>query len=128
MARKGPNRRQARLGDLLIEEISQLLVRGIKDPRVDGVTLTGCEVSRDGRDAKVFFTTHAGEESRPAEALTGLESAAGFIRRHLAQNLDLRHIPNILFRYDDSFDRAIRIETILHDLRESPEGDEDATS
>lgn len=104
--------RSDRLGDLLLELISQLLAREVSDPRIGPVTLTGAEVSKDLKHARIYFTLLSGSEKRD-EALSGLKSATGFIRSRVAKQLTLRSVPTIEFVYDETEDRAQRIEELL---------------
>jgi ribosome-binding factor A len=104
--------RSDRVGDLLLELVSQLLMREVNDPRVGAVTLTGADVSKDLRHAKIYFNLLTGSEKK-TEALAGLKSAAGFIRGKVAKDLKLRIVPTIEFVYDDTEDRAQRIDELL---------------
>jgi len=104
-------KRSDRVGDLLIEVIAQLLVKEVSDPRVGSVTLTGAEVSPDLRHAKIFFNVLGGGDREQATA--GLKSAAGFIRGHAGKALKLRVVPTLEFVYDDSEERARRIDDLL---------------
>lgn len=110
-------RRAERLAGLLLEEISEMIVRVIKDPRIAGVTLTTAKVSKDLRYARVFFSV-LGDEERQAQALQGLQSAKGLIKRELARHVKLRYMPEIEFSFDDSFIYADRIERLLKELHE----------
>jgi ribosome-binding factor A len=110
-------RRINRLGDLIKEEISSLLIRDIKDPRIGMLTVTGVEVSRDIRTAKVFYTV-GGDQKARREAQRGLESAAGFIKTAVAHNLTIKRVPELIFIYDTSLDYAQKIDRILEELKE----------
>lgn len=79
------------------------------------VTITDVEVSPDAAHAKVYFSTLGGEESRE-EAREGLESAAGWLRHELGQQLRLRRTPELIFHYDRSVERGERISNILDEL------------
>src|SRR2546428_5005682 len=103
--------RSDRVGDLLLELVSQLLMREVNDPRIAAVTLTGAEVSKDLRQAKIYFNLLTGSEKK-TEVLAGLKSATGFIRGKVAKDLKLRIVPTIEFVYDDTEDRAQRIDEL----------------
>jgi ribosome-binding factor A len=105
-------KRSDRVGDLLLELVSDLLAREINDPRIGAVTLTGAAVSDDLRHAKIYFNLLTGSEGKD-EVLAGLKSAAGFIRRSVAKDLKLRIVPTIEFFYDDTEERARRIDELL---------------
>jgi ribosome-binding factor A len=116
--------RAQRVGDQILRVIAPFLLLKVKDPRVQGVTLTGVRLSKDLRIAKVYFSV-LGEEKDIKKATDGLESAKGFIKRELATQLDLRIMPDIQFLHDESFARGLRIERLLADLRRtSSYGDE----
>jgi ribosome-binding factor A len=119
--------RTERLSDLIRDEISRLLLREIKDPRIGFVTITGVTVSPDARHARVFVSV-LGEESVREATLEALQSASGFIQRALFKNLSLRHSPAVIFLLDDSMERGERIERVLKRIHDeagsSNEGDE----
>ena len=105
-------KRSDRVGDLLLELVSELLMREVNDPRIVSVTLTGAEVTDDLRQAKIYFNLLTGSEGKD-EVLAVLKSAAGFIRRSVAKDLKLRLVPTIEFVYDDTEERARRIDELL---------------
>ena len=110
-------KRSDRVGDLIREEISTMLVmEEIKDPRIGFVTITRVAVSDDLRSAKVFFSIIGTEKERDG-SLEGLQNASGYIRRALAGRLSLKHIPEITFRYDDSLEYSSHINEILKGLK-----------
>ncbi len=111
-------KRSDRVGDLLLEMISQLLAREVNDPRIGSVTLTGAEVSKDLRHAKIYFRL-LGAAEKKAEVLAGLKSATGFIRAKVARELKLRSVPTIEFVYDESQDKAQRIDELLKQVKQS---------
>jgi len=103
--------RQARVGDLIRETIAEMIPRKVKDPRVEGITITGVEVSVDLKVGRVFFCMM--DSSRKDEAMEGLKSAAGFLRHELKKELRIKTVPSLLFAYDESFDYGDRIDKIL---------------
>jgi len=109
-------KRSDRVGALLLELISQLLAKEVSDPRIGPVTLTGAEVSKDLRHARMFFGLLRDREKK-AEVLSGLKSATGFIRSKIAKDLKLRFVPTIEFVYDDTQDNAQRIEELLKQVK-----------
>jgi ribosome-binding factor A len=114
-------KRSDRVGDLLLELVSELLMREVNDPRIRSVTLTGADVADDLRQAKIYFNILTGSEGKD-EVLAGLKSAAGFIRRRVAKDLNLRVVPTIEFVYDDTEERARRIDELLKqaDVKKAP--------
>ena len=103
------SRRRERINDLLREEISELLQRQLRDPRLDSLmSITSVEISLDLKHAKVFVSVMDSEE-RKREALQALESASGFLRRELKKRLSLRYIPSLIFERDDSIERGAHL-------------------
>ena len=111
--------RTEKLSDLIMAEVSRLLLREVRDPRIGFVTITGASVSPDLRNVQIFASVLGDERARD-ESIKALNSAAGFIRRALFKNLSLRHSPTIAFRLDDSLDRGDRIERVLRAIHEQP--------
>jgi ribosome-binding factor A len=108
-------RYQRRVSELVHVRLSELLEHKSKDPRLALVTITDVEVTPDVARANVYFSVLGGKEARD-EALEGLRSAAGWLRRELGQQLRLRNIPELVFRYDRSVERGERISAILDEL------------
>ena len=108
------NHRQERINDSVAQTLGEI-IRNVKDPRVSGafVTVNAARVTPDLKFAKVYFSTIGGV---PKEVKTGLYSAQGYIRRELAQRLNLRITPELDFEYDDSAEKGARIESVLKDL------------
>jgi ribosome-binding factor A len=104
--------RQKRLGQLLKQEISDMLLREIKDPRIAFVSITSVDVAPDLRHAKVLVSV-LGSESERKSTMAGLRSATGFIRRELGQRLRLKYIPEIRIVYDDSIEEGSRILSLI---------------
>lgn len=123
------HRRSERVAEGIREEVATFLAEDVKDPRVVGlVTVTGVDVTRDLRHAKVFVSIMGSEDERRA-TLAGLESAASHLRSRIGRALRLRVAPEISFKYDDSIARAARIEALLAEVRppskdDAPAGDE----
>lgn len=113
--------RMHRVNELLLEEIAQLLQRGIKDPRIGFVSVIRVETTRDLQNARVYVSVY-GEEAAQAETLQGLSSAAGYIRHQLFRSLSLKTIPNLSFVLDDSIAHGVHIASVLKQLEQ--EGDE----
>ncbi len=110
------SRRTERLNAQLRSEISELLARDVKDPRLGGlVSITKVEVSPDLRQARVFVSVMA-DEDEEGEALRALDSAAPFLRRELMRRLAVRHVPALTFRRDDSIKRGAELTELIHGL------------
>ncbi len=110
--------RPARVAEEFRQELSAILARGLKDPRITGfVTVTGAKMSPDLKEAAVYVSIHAPEAERD-RTLEGLRAAAGYLQREVARNLKLRHTPHLRFVYDESVERGDRIERLLKEARE----------
>ena len=120
--------RTRRVGQLLKEEISRLLLRDVKDARVGMVTVTDVEVTSDLKYAKVFVQI-VGDDKRKDEGLEGLASAAGYMRSRLGRELHLRRMPELRFEIDHTTERAARIHELLAEVEDleglAEGGDED---
>jgi len=110
--------RTDRISDVIRKEIAQVLFRQAKDPRLASVTITDVRVTRDLKNAKVFFTTLRPKEERPV-IIEGLKHAAGFMQRKLGERLHLRYTPHISFAYDASIEQGARMDKILRDIESS---------
>lgn len=109
-------RRTEKVNDLLRDEISSILLRDIKDPRLAHlVSITSVDVAPDLKYAKVFISVFGTDEEKE-EVMAGLESASRFVRRELSNRLRLRHIPELSFRKDDSIERGSRILKLLKEI------------
>ena len=109
-------KRLERVNQLIKEEISHLLQRELKDPRLGFVTVTAVEATPDLKIAKVFVSV-LGTEEQWARSLQALESARGFIWSWLRRHLDLRVTPELVFRPDHSMEHAARMQSLLADLK-----------
>jgi ribosome-binding factor A len=102
-------RRTERLNHLIQAEISELLQKHINDPRLNGlISVTGVEISRDLKNAKISFSTLGGSPDR-ADVLKGFNSAAGYLRRELAHRLNIRVTPELSFVFDDSIEHGVNL-------------------
>jgi ribosome-binding factor A len=119
-----PNRRTVRLNQLFREELARLLRTEIKDPRVAAVTVTRVDVTQDLSYADVYVRTLTNDV--PLEdAIAGLESAEGFIRRRLGRDLHIRRIPDFRFHADRSLEHVQRIEDLLEEALGQHEHDDE---
>ena len=122
-------RRRERVGDLLRDEVSEIIQREMSDPRLGFVSITRVELSPDLKYARMFVSVMGSEEER-ASSLVALNNASGFIRRQLAPRLHMRVIPDVSFRLDRSMEHAENVARILRDLEPElrAEPDEPAAS
>ena len=113
-----------RVNSLIRQEISELLQRQIKDPRLSGlVSITEVDTSPDLKYAKVFISGMC-DEGEKKETLSVLVSASGFLRNELARRLRLRHIPELDFRWDDSIEQGAHILELIDQVTHT--GDQDS--
>jgi ribosome-binding factor A len=108
--KRGQGRPQ-KLGDQIQRELSGLVQRELRDPRVGMITITSVDVAPDFSHAKVFFTI-LGKEHLP-ETLAGLGRAAGFLRSQLAKRIKLYTTPELRFVYDESVERGDRLSRLI---------------
>lgn len=104
-----PNRGY-RVADQIQRDLSELIARGLKDPRVGMVTLNAVEVTPDYAHAKVFFTLLKGDA---AQATEGLNAAAGFLRNGLFKRLHIHTVPTLHFIYDRTTERASDMNALI---------------
>ncbi len=117
------SQRAQRVAETIHKEISNLLIKGLKDPRIGFVTITEVDVSPDLRQAKVYYTLMGDAEER-ARTQAGLDSSASFIRQQLGRLLRLRYIPDVRFVYDESVDYGQRIDSLLEDVKADLQDDD----
>jgi ribosome-binding factor A len=117
-------RRPDRVAEAIREEVATFLAEGVKDPRVVGlVTVTGVDVTRDLRHAKVFVSI-LGSDAERAATLDGLESVASHLRPRIGRALRLRIAPEIAFKLDQSVAHAARIESLLAQIHDDRPADD----
>lgn len=112
-------RRPRRVGNLIQAELAQLLIRKVKDPRVEGVSLTAVDVSPDLRQAKVFYTVM--DDARREEAEAGLIAVSAFLRKELASRLHLKILPRLVPVWDGSITRGMSMDALIRQAREHDE-------
>ena len=123
-----PNYRRARINDEVARVISDTL-REVKDPRVRDalITVTSCEVSGDLKYAKVYFSVFGKDKEDIKEIKKGLYSASGFLRRALAETINLRLTPELSFEYDDAMARGANISELLKKTAAETRSDDGAS-
>jgi ribosome-binding factor A len=109
--------RPARVAHEFQRELSALLARGLKDPRITGlITVTGAKMSPDLKEV-VAYVSILGDEKVIAETLAGLRAAAGYLKREVARSVKARYTPNLRFVFDESVGRGDRIERLLREAK-----------
>jgi ribosome-binding factor A len=107
--------RATRIAERIREELSEMLVTQVHDPRLAGISITDVNVDRELAFANIYYSSLEGSE-RAKVILAGLEHAQGFLRSELAKRIDLRVFPRLRFHYDPTFERAERIERLITSL------------
>ncbi|MBN2207749.1 MAG: 30S ribosome-binding factor RbfA [Candidatus Coatesbacteria bacterium] len=118
--------RSDRMEHQIQKEICDLLLRRVKDPRVELITITSVRVTPDLRQARILYTMPRQEECHADDIKKGLDSATGFIRSELGRRLRVRRVPQIEFVKDDLYEQAISVaDTIARLERERKQDPED---
>jgi ribosome-binding factor A len=107
--------RPARIGEEIRQELSELLMREVKDPGIGFITITFVKVSPDLQVARAYYTLIGDEQARKQTA-RALERATPFLRRQIAGRLRLRRAPELTFQFDESVEREQRIEALLQEI------------
>ena len=118
--------RASRLGETLKEEISLMIREDLKDPRIGFVTVTSVEVADDLGHAKVFISV-LGDEQTSKDSMEALKRASGYVRSEIGKRIRLRHVPEIVFKYDSSIQHGAHIAELLREVHtEEAEDEEDS--
>ncbi len=120
-----PYKRSVRVSDLLREEIADIVMHKLKDPRLGFITVTGAKVSDDLRHAIIFVSVL--EDSKQEETVRILGSSARFIRNELSRRIKIKFIPDLAFKLDNSTRYGEKIDRLLNEIKsgsETPENDE----
>lgn len=119
--------RQQRVAELLFEELSIMIGNELDDPRLSLVRVTNVDVSRDLRNVNIYVT-HDDEALSKRQVLQGLRNATPYLRRQIAIRGNLRAVPELAFHYDDTPERAARVDELLRQIAASRgEGSNDGT-
>lgn len=111
------NLRANRVGEQMKKELSEIIGRKIKDPRIGFVTVTDVQVTGDLQQATIFISV-LGNEDQMEDTLKGLSKAKGFIRSEIGKRIRLRKTPEIIFEFDESISYGNKIESILKELKD----------
>jgi ribosome-binding factor A len=116
-------KRTERVSDQMKQEIADILMRKIKDPRIGFVTVTDVDLADDLRNAKVYVSVYGGDDQKKA-SLEGLRSASSFIRSELGRRMRLRYVPELLFRFDATVERGAHIMELLREIEDKKDKQE----
>ncbi len=107
--------RTYRVGQLVKRELAQIIQQELSDPRIGMVTVSHVDVTPDMKYAKVFVTMLGRDETEDDinACLQGLRHAAGFLRRHLADRIELRYIPELRFHYDKTLENGFHMDALI---------------
>ncbi len=119
-----PYSRSERVSAKIQHAISDLLKKKISNPSIEMATITGVKMTDDLRIAYVYITIF-GDQKKSTRALNGFKRSAGFIKKTIAPGLGLKYMPDLKFMFDDSFDRAARMDALIEDaVKDIPESSE----
>lgn len=128
----GKSYRTGRLGEELRKLVGEMLIHGLKDPRLGGmVSISGVEVSRDGSYATFYVTVlslgkdEAAADKEKTDVIEAFQSAKGLIKKEIGKNIKLRHIPELIFKIDESFEYGSKIDELINRLDIKKEEDDD---
>lgn len=116
--------RRERLQSLIRQEVATLLEKDVRDPRIPSLTITSVVLTQDAKQATILFTfpgsdkEEEGKNSPIAECISGLQSASGYIRKHLAKALTVRHVPALVFKQDRGLENTVRVHELLKQIAE----------
>ncbi len=118
--------RSERVGALIQETLSALLKKSIQDPRLASASITGVKMTSDLKIARVFFVT-GDPTTNKTEVAAGFKKAKGYIKYTLAQQLNLRYMPEFQFYYDESIDYGFHIDSVLKEIQDNDAKDSSPT-
>lgn len=109
--------RQGRVQQEILKEVSDIILRKVRDPRVQGVTITEVDLTGDLQEATVYYTSRESSDQEKEDIQTGLEKASGLIRKELGSRLTTYHTPELHFKRDESIEYGSRIDQLLDQLK-----------
>jgi ribosome-binding factor A len=116
--------KQERMAERIRIILSELLLREVRDPRLEGITVTEVKIDAEIMYADIYVSA-LGDESREDDVLAGLESAKGFLRRAIGQRIRTRNTPDLHFYWDVALERGERINQLLDGLTIPPPSQQD---
>jgi ribosome-binding factor A len=115
-------KRATRVGDQILKCAASLLMQKVRDPRVAGVTLTGVQLSRDLKNATIFFSL-IGDQDAVKKAQAGLDSAKGFVKKEIGLEVNLKNTPDIAFKYDPTLATGNHLEKLFQKIKTEESGE-----
>jgi len=119
-----PTKKQERVAEQIQQILSEIIQFEVSDPRITGITVMEVTIDRELMYATIYVSSMGGDEEQET-VLQGLHSAAGFLRRELGSRMHLRRVPDLRFKWDETFEYAARIDSLLDSLDIQPADDED---
>ena len=120
--------RSERVEGQLKKEISRILLEDLKDPRIGFVTITRIDLTKNLRYARIYFSI-LGDDDAKEESLAGIKSSIGYIRKLIAERMNLRYVPELYFKLDNSIEYSINLEKtferIKHEHKDNQAGDKE---
>src|SRR5699024_3749703 len=111
------NYRVGRVAQEILKEVNDILLNTVRDPRVNGITITDVDLTGDLQQATIFYSTLETDEEIKKETQTGLDKATGLIRKELGGRLTTYHTPELEFKRDESVEYGNRIDELLNELK-----------
>ena len=105
--------RSERVAQMINRQLAMILRNDVNDPRVSGLTVTDVEVTKDLRQAKVYVSSMLDNDVDISDTMAAVDKANGFLRRRLANVMELRHCPNLLFAYDSSISDGAKMSALI---------------
>jgi ribosome-binding factor A len=121
--RHTPFKRKDRVGDQIHQTLSQTILLKVSDPRVQRVTVTSVEMTPDLRNCKIYFTLLDPKEQFVHESLGALRKAEGFFKKIIGDALSLRYVPSLRFYYDTTFERGVRVLSLINEVMDDNENE-----
>ena len=116
-------KRAVRVGDQILKEMALLFMNRVNDPRVKKATLTGIHLSDDLKNARVYYSV-IGDDTEIRNTQAGLDSAKGFIKREISLRVNLKYMPDIVFKHDPTLEMGTQMEKLFEKIK-SEESTED---
>ncbi|HLR88888.1 MAG TPA: 30S ribosome-binding factor RbfA [Atopostipes sp.] len=111
------NYRVGRVSQEILKEVNDILMNTVRDPRVEGITITDVDLTGDLQQATIFYSTLETDDQTKKETQAGLDKATGLIRKELGSRLTTYHTPELGFKRDESVEYGNRIDQLLNELK-----------
>ncbi len=109
--------RVGRVAELILREVNNILLNDIRDPRVQGITITDVDLTGDLQEATIYYSTLDTDDETKKDTQEGLDKATGLIRKELGSRMTTYHTPELQFKRDESVERGNRIEELLNQIK-----------